>query len=331
MDTFIADLAWVGFVILTGFVAAVLLIASSPPKIDKPLDIFGFANLTARAAAPDIPAFERFMTRTGEELAYRVYDSSSERILIFVHGSSYHGAGYHGLASSISSGGAAKVILPNLRGHLLSGRRRGDVDYIGQLEDDLADLVRHLRGEGFQGPIVLGGHSSGGGLAIRFAGGTHNDLVSSYLILSPIIPTSPAVRLGTSGGWTSLHKRRLFGLLFLNVFRMHGLDGLSIIEFNKPAKYWDGTETLSYSHRLNASYHPPYRYAGSLRALDGKALVLVGSDDEAVDPDALRDLFASNAPHSQVIVLPAINHFGIFTEAIAVQTIGDWLRGLPAG
>jgi len=59
------------------------------------------------------------------------------------------------------------------------------------------------------------------------------------------------VRDGTAGGWASLHARRLYGLLMLNAVGIHGFDGLQVIEFNKPAALWDGTETLSYSYRLN--------------------------------------------------------------------------------
>jgi pimeloyl-ACP methyl ester carboxylesterase len=145
-----------------------------------------------------------------------------------------------------------------------------------------------------------------------------------------VIPTSPAVRAGTAGGWANLHLRRLYGLLALNAIAIRGFNVLPIVEFNKPSKYWDGTETLSYSYRLNASYHPRYRYADDVRAVGDKALVLVGADDEAVDPDALRALFASNAPHAQVVVLPRINHFGIFTDPVALQKISEWLRSLPA-
>jgi pimeloyl-ACP methyl ester carboxylesterase len=315
------------------FVGAVItafaLVASSPPKIGTPRDVFGFASLKAPATRAEMPSLSRYPARDGEQLAYRLYDSSSDRILIFLHGSSYHGGGYQALASAISVIGAAKVVLPNLRGHYLSGQRRGDVDYIGQYEDDIIDLIKFLRDKGFKGPVTLGGHSSGGGLAIRFAGGRHDGIVSSYLMLAPIIPTSPAVRDGTAGGWASLHTKRLYGLLFLNALGIHGFNALPIIAFNKPAKYWDGTETLSYSYRLNASYHPRFRYAGDLRALGDNALVLVGADDEAVDGNVLRTLLAKDAPEVQMAILPRINHFGIFSDPLALGKIEDWLRRLP--
>jgi non-heme chloroperoxidase len=263
-----------GAIIFVGLFAAALstalvLIASAPPAMPKPSDVFDFASLASAPTELPLPSLRRFAARDGEELAYRYYESDTDRILIFVHGSSYHGAGYHTLASFISKSGTARVVLPNLRGHFQSGRRRGDVDYIGQLEDDMVDLITFLRGEQLSGPITLGGHSSGGGFVIRFAGGGH-DIVSSYLMLAPIMPTSPTVKGGNAGGWANL-QRRLFGLLALNVVGIHGFDALPIVEFNKPAKYRDGTETLAYSYRLNMSYHPRYRYQNDLTALGGQS------------------------------------------------------------
>ena len=80
----------------------------------------------------------------------------------------------------------------------------------------------------------------------------------------------------------------------LNMLGIHGYNGLPIVEFNKPEQYWDGSETLTYSYRLAASYRPRVKYDRDLRALDGKALVLVGADDEAIDAEALRLLFAAS-------------------------------------
>jgi pimeloyl-ACP methyl ester carboxylesterase len=309
-----------------GMITALVLVASAEPKGAKPRDVFGFAALARAPQGIGLPELQRYPARDGEQLAYRIYDSPSDKVLIFLHGSSYHGAGYHALATAISSAGAAKVVLPNLRGHYLSGRRRGDVDYIGQYEDDLADLVAELRRHDLNGPITLGGHSSGGGLAIRFAGGTHRALVSSFLVLAPIIPTSAAVRGGNAGGWSILHMRRLYGLLLLNALGIHGYDGLPVIAFNKPEEYWDGTETLSYSYRLNASYYPRFRSAADLQGLGDKALVLVGADDEAVDAEALRGLLAAAAPSARFEALSGVNHFAIFSHATTFQLMSHWLR-----
>lgn len=317
-------------VMLIGLAAALAMVATSPLMNRVPKDVFGFASLqTNPQSAP--PSLTRYAARDGEQLAYRFYDSTSDQILIFVHGSSYHGASYHALASMISSSGVSKVVLPNLRGHFQSGRRRGDVDYVGQLEDDIADLVQCLRKRNLQGPVILGGHSSGGGFVIRFSGGVYAHLISRFLMLSPIIPASPAIRSGSSGGWANLHMRRLLGLLTLNSVGIRGFNGLSVIEFNKPVEFWDGSETLSYSYRLNVSYHPRLRYRRDLRRLDEGAMVVIGQNDQAIDAHVLQQMFAKESSAVRFSILPGIDHFGIFTSVVAHRAIADWLAEPTTG
>ena len=136
-----------------GLVTALYLTTRPLPPIPEGRDVFGFASdAGTRAPTGPVPAIDRYPARDGEQLAFQFYDSTGEVILVFVHGSSYHGAAYHTLARELSDAGVAKVYLPNVRGHHLSGQRRGDVDYIGQLEDDLADLVVYIRGRGQRGP-----------------------------------------------------------------------------------------------------------------------------------------------------------------------------------
>ena len=162
---------------------------------------------------------------------------------------------------------------------------------------------------------------------IRFAGGVRQTSASSYLLLSPLIPTSPSVKGGDAGGWASLHERRLFGLLALNALGINGFNALPIIEFNKLAEFWDGTETLSYSYRLNTSYHPRYNYQRDIAAAQSKPLLLVvGEEDEAIDADALSSMFAADRPSTAVEVLPDINHFGVFRSKPALDVIAAWLR-----
>ena len=322
--------AVVGALFVLALATALVLVATPEPPLPPPRDVYDFAALAKLPAPTAVPDLRRYPARDGEQLAYRIYDSAADRILIFIHGSSYHGGGYHALASFLSGGGVAKVVLPNLRGHYMSGRRRGDVDYIGQYEDDIDDLIKFLRGEGLTGPITLGGHSSGGGFAIRFAGGAHAAAVSSYLPLAPIIPLSASVKDGgTAGGWAVLHLKRIYGLIALNAIGIHGFNALPVIAFTKPVQFWNGTETLSYSYRLNASYLPRPNYHADVRALGARTMVLVGADDESIDAAALRTLIAADAPEAQLKILPGVNHFGIFSDPAALAVIADWMRTLP--
>jgi pimeloyl-ACP methyl ester carboxylesterase len=310
---------------------ALLLVFWPAPKIAEPKDVYGFKRLShaARAENEAIRPPQYYRARDGAQLAYRFYDSKADRVLIFVHGSSYHGAGYDPLAKAISSGGFAKVYLPNLRGHYLSGPRAGDVDYIGQLEDDIADLIAFARAQGQSGPVLLGGHSSGGGFAIRFAGGPHAALVSGYLLLSPVIPLSPVFKRNKhDSGWATVDMKRIIGLTILNTFGISAFNGMPIIWFNKPQDLRDGTETLVYSYRLNTSMHPRFKYEHDIAALGDNVLVIVGSEDQQNFADEYAPLMDPLDPKVRVVVLPGVDHLGIINDPAMIEAAGKWLSAL---
>lgn len=79
-------------------VAAFTLAASPSPPMPPPRDVFDFTSRQKISTDGDMPGLRRYPARDSKELAYRIYDSTAERILIFIHGSSYHGGGYHALA-----------------------------------------------------------------------------------------------------------------------------------------------------------------------------------------------------------------------------------------
>jgi hypothetical protein len=64
-------------------------------------------------------------------------------------------------------------------------RSPGDVDYIGQLEDDVADVIAAIRARRPAARIVLLGHSAGGGLLVRYAGGGRGPAPTATCFLRP--------------------------------------------------------------------------------------------------------------------------------------------------
>ncbi len=88
---------------------------------------------------------------------------------------------------------------------------RGDIAYIGQLEDDLADLVGEIRKTDPTAPLTLIGHSAGGGFALRVAASPIQNLFARTVLLAPYLgydaPSSRAERrrLGQPG-YSALHR-----------------------------------------------------------------------------------------------------------------------------
>src|SRR5580704_6856298 len=110
----------------------------------------------------NMPDLVRYQARDQAMLDYRHYSSFSKDLLIIIHGSGYHGRYFHKIALDISQKNIAQVIIPDLRGHGLNPKKRGDVDYIGQLDDDLDDLILFAIAKYKPHKIYIAGHSSGG-------------------------------------------------------------------------------------------------------------------------------------------------------------------------
>ena len=271
------------------------------------------------------PPTERFQTRDGSTLFYRSYGEQSSIDLILLHGSGTDSSYLSSLATRISDSGIARVWTPDVRGHGSSPERRGDIDYIGQLEDDLADLSSFIRSMNPRGVLVIGGHSSGGGLAIRFAGGSYGSSADGYLLLAPFLQyDAPTVR-PDAGGWAIPKTGRIIGLTFLSSIGIHSLNYLTALEFNLPPAHRLGNETLSYSYRLMMGFNPRH-YESDLQALEKPTLVLVGTDDESFYADKFPVVFGSFAPHASVKSIPGVTHFGLVVELGVTQFVVEWLE-----
>jgi alpha-beta hydrolase superfamily lysophospholipase len=224
---------------------------------------------------------------------------------------------------SLAQAGAASVFTPDLRGHGERPQRRGDVDYVDQLEDDLADLVSHVRERCPRARCIVGGHSSDGGLAVRFAGSRHRDLADGLLLLAPFLGhDAPTTRPG-SGGWARPRIPRIVALSALDGLGIRSFQGTTVITFAMPEEVRDGTETLAYSDRLNAGL-APRSYRRDLADLRVPLLALVGADDEAFYTERFEPALA---PFSQaeVAVIGGAGHLDLPGHPDATRSIVRWL------
>ncbi len=325
MEIFLKILNFIVISIVIQFSIATVLIlfgkGKKPTSEDGGLDFselfFEYTNLSE---------LQTFTARDGKELAYRHYPAQSDTVLILVHGSGWHSKYFLPLAEFISSKGLAQVYTPDLRGHGPTPERRGDVDYIDQLEDDLADLITIIRQEHPSAMLIVGGHSSGGGLVIRFAGSRYGQQADAYVLLSPYLKyNAPTIR-PNSGGWAHAYTGRIAGLTMLNMMGIHWFDHLAAIEFNMPEKARDGTETLSYSHRLNTGY-APRNYKKDLSAITQPLLVVAGTADDANYADQYEPVI-SQYTDVQVRILECVTHMGVVVGDELQPIIKEWLEDL---
>ncbi len=106
--------------------------AAAPPPLSSVYDAVKAMDFSGA------PPAHSFRARDGADLAYRTYSGTTDRAIVLIHGSTGSSLSVHPLAKALNAKGFT-VYAPDVRGHGASGRR-GDIDYIGQLDDDIADL-----------------------------------------------------------------------------------------------------------------------------------------------------------------------------------------------
>tara|TARA_R100001039_G_C1852700_1_gene113648 strand:+ start:755 stop:1855 length:1101 start_codon:yes stop_codon:yes gene_type:complete len=284
------------------------------------------ALVSEQGAAGTLPALQPFEARDGTTLSYRHYSSESDTALVLVHGSGTDSRYLATFARELAASGAAAVYTPDIRGHGPSPVRRGDIDYIHQLEDDLADFIYHVKTENSAiTRLVVGGHSSGGGLAIRFAGGEYGHLAAAYLMMAPYLGhDAPTVR-NNSGGWAEPSVAKIISLSLLNRLGVKGLNSVTVLRFNLPPEYRDGSETLAYSYRLMTGFNPS-NYPDDLRSINVPSLFITGAEDEAFFADRFESTVRPHVPDADVVTVPGTSHLGLLVNEEGIEIVRQWLQ-----
>ena len=286
-----------------------------PPQADG----LAFDDLPTGSPEPR----EEFDARDGARLAYRAYESAdSDTVVIALHGSGTDSRYLAPLAEAVSGAGIAHVATPDLRGHGPEPERRGDVDDPAQLERDLADLIEHLEARWQAQRTIVVGHSSGGGLAARFAGGAYGGRADGYLLLAPYLGhDAPSAREG-SGGWAHPNVGRIVVIDLLRGLGIDALAGVEVLRFRMPPAQQDGYETLAYTHRMMTALEPR-DWRDDLSASPAPVRILAGEQDESMRTEGYLDEVASTTPVAADLV-EGVGHLDI----VAHDRVVDELRTL---
>ncbi|MCB0035390.1 MAG: alpha/beta fold hydrolase [Anaerolineales bacterium] len=277
----------------------------------------------ATAAADFTP--REFATRTGETLFARHFPADSDLTILLIHGVTADSTTFNRTAPLLQRISGAEVFTLDLRGHGQSTGRSGDIDYIGQYQEDIADVITALRAEKPNGRLILAGHSMGGGIALQFAQLTERPTVDGYLLFAPHLgtsaPTMPPSNPETAdlvAAYTQLHLPRLIGLTMLNAVGIKALNGLDTLFFNTAAV----THTYSYRAMVNSS---PTDYTAALSAVDAPLLVIVGRNDEAFVAAQFPPVVTAYS-NGEVHLIDGETHNSILHSTAAMTVIESWLK-----
>jgi alpha-beta hydrolase superfamily lysophospholipase len=239
----------------------------------------------------------------------------------------------HRLAHALQEANVT-VLVPDLRGHG-SNRPHGDIAYVGQLEDDLADFLAKEKPAYPRSRWTALGFSSGAAFTVRVAAETPlGQTFDQYVIVSPYLRyDAPSVRSpasgisheapsstnGESGTWAAASTGRIIGLTLLNRIGIHFWDALPVVAFPVPANTNFATQT--YSWRLQQNFSAHNDYLNDILHARRPVQVFVGAADELLDPGRLKAEIHSQRADIPVSILPGMGHSDMVTNPDAIRVL----------
>lgn len=293
------------------------------PAVTEPFSSLDYGRL---------PPLQSYPARDGARLHFREYPSAGRQVAVLIHGSAGSSSDMHSLARALQSAGVTSYV-PDLRGHGADAPH-GDIGYVGQLDDDLADFMGTIKPMQPGAAWTLIGFSSGGGFALRVASEVPlGQMFDGYILLSPYLRyDAPSVRTAasekTSSGdpapataqtWAAASTGRIIALSILNAVGVHAWDGLPVIAFAVPPDV--ASVTQHYSWRLQQNFGAHDHYLADIRAVTRPMRVYVGAADELLVPEKLPGEFQSQRRDIQVSVLQGISHSGMITRPDAIGAV----------
>jgi alpha-beta hydrolase superfamily lysophospholipase len=306
--------------IYAAIVAGLIAFGTAKPPAVAPAITKPFADIDTQA----LPELLRYKARDGALLSYREYRASDKKVAILLHGSAGSGVDMHPLALALQRAGIT-VLVPDLRGHG-ANRPHGDITYVGQLDDDLVDLVSNKKPEFSNSTWTILGFSSGAAFVLRFAAELPaGQLVDRYVLVSPYLRyDAPSVRQSQPGpvepqNWAAASVGRIVGLTMLNRWGVHIWDGLPVLAFPVPSDI-DAT-TNTYSWRLYRNFGAHDDYLADIRRAARPVRVFVGGSDELLDAVKLKTEFQSQRSDVPVSIIPGLSHSDMVTRVDAIHAV----------
>ena len=313
-------------IVVGGFAGVIALDSpTAPPTLAAGNSIPGIAQWNFA----EIPKPQSLKARDGAPLNYRFYAGRPDRAVVLVHGSTGTGMEMHKVALALQAAGATVYAIA-LRGHGGSGTHNGDVSYLGQLDDDLADLVKGL---GLDKPGIhrtLAGFSSGGGFVLRIAGSRHAKLFDDYLAVSPFVAPDSPTNKPNAGGWAGAALPRIVALSLLHAFGLPWFQGLPAVHFATPAKA-DDNRTPVYSFRLMASLQLGLDWRATVARIAAPTRIVIGANDELFNADQFPPMLKAVNPRIGLIIVPGEGHLGMIGDPAGAAAIAAAWRQLAGG
>jgi len=278
-------------------------------------------------------SLKRYAARDGARIACRVFEprENIRAVLVFLHGAALNSQLYTPIGVRLASNFRVQAVFVDMRGHGESDGKRGHVKYIGQLEDDMHDIMSILKRESNGLPLFLGAHSAGSSVIVRYAGLKCVTPPDGYVFVASTVLTMNGegndINTGAQGVVSKFHRRRLILLDHLNRLGITAFNTLPIMHFRNPRDIGARAE-----HEVISSSYTMFRqmdfqnYLYGFKNIDRPLFMIIGQADTLVQPEDLKLVFDRYVPSvidKTFKVLPKCDHFSVVWGA--GREIGEWI------
>lgn len=314
------------FLLAVAGLAAIALAAMIARAPVAPPPLASIQQGAQKIDARDAPALSYFPARDGTQIGYRVFEpagaAGATPTAILIHGSAGHSLNQVPLGRALAAAGVRAIAI-DMRGHGASGTR-GDVAYIGQSEDDLADFMDHLK---LAEKPALVGFSMGGGFAARVAHAPLGAQFARFVLAAPFLGTDSPTSRPSSGDaqWANVALPRIVALTILHRAGIDCCGALPVIAYGLPpqaARF----ATTRYSFNLLSSFGPKDMRYRDLSGITQPIAIVAGEKDELMFADRYADV-ARTAAQARVAVIPGVDHMGLAREPAALAAIVAAVKG----
>ncbi len=263
----------------------------APPAMASVEHAFDHADLSKA------PPMGHFTARDGTRLVFRAYPGSTRDVVVLVHGSSGTSASMLLQWRKPSTRAAPPFMCSGMRGHDGTGRS-GDIDYIGQLDDDVVDFMKTLGPKHRRGSAGRSWDSRPAEdlSCASQAAQMRASLDSVYSGIAAIARelTRQCDPMPAAG---SLRRSpRIIALRILSRAGIHNFEGSAGPRLRGSSRKCKACETAFYSYRMFRNFGPTGHYLEDLRRAPGPVVLLAGANDEIFYSDRYAALLKPVAP-----------------------------------
>lgn len=273
-----------------------------------------------------MPSLQHFSTSDGAKIAFRSYDGGNERHIVLVHGSAGFGDQFHKFALALAQSGNASVHTLDMRGHGNNARGSARAPLYTQ---DIVEFVTSLRSIVGDAPIILGGHSAGGGLVLNIASGPDATQFDGWLFLAPFLGFANRSVRPFFGGWVAhIARTKIIAIAIANLIGMQRWNDRPVVTFDQEAFLHDPRYVREWSFDTVFGFGPGTTAQKSRAKIssDTPALLVAGEHDDCFRPEYYTAEFKKYAKNGQIRVFTKQSHWSILVNETVSNAVNQWLN-----